>query len=613
MKFDIRNSLLVSVAGVLLALFSTHAAALTKTEVQKLLASDGASFDYFGVSVAVDGDTAVIGSHLDDSENNDNGSAYVFIRSGTAWTEQAKLTASDGAYHDFFGYSVAVDGDMAVIGAIGDDDNGQWTGSAYVFTRTAGTWTEQAKLTASDAAAGDQFGYSVAVDGDTAVIGTESDDNGEASGSAYVFIRSGTAWTEQAKLTASDAAEGDHFGISVAVDGDMAVIGSPYDDRDGYYTEGAAYVFVRDGSGAWTEQAKLTASTASGSQFGTSVAVDVDMAVIGARYARGSAPGSGSAYVFIRSGASWTEQGKLTASDGAYADQFGKSVAVDGDMAVIGAQYDDDNGSDSGSAYVFNVIDFVGPIVSDVTATPNPVAKNTGITLTATVSDSTTGGYNIASASYRIDGGSATPMSADDGLFDSDTEVVTASMPFAEAGVHTLCVSGTDSAGNTGERQCLLLAVYDPEAGFVSGAGWIDSPEGAFAADPTLTGKANFGFVSRYQKGKQTPTGTTEFQFQAGDLNFHSYSYEWLVIASHRAQYKGTGTINGTGNYGFMLFAIDESLTPSTDCDLFRIKIWDKDHGDAVVYDSQLGNAEDAEPTTQIGGGSIVVHTKGKK
>ena len=152
------------------------------------------------------------------------------------------------------------------------------------------------------------------------------------------------------------------------------------------------------------------------------------------------------------------------------------------------------------------------------------------------------------------------------------------------------------------------MVVYDPDGGFVTGGGWLNSPEGAYAADPTLTGKASFGFVSKYKKGATTPTGNTEFQFKAGDLNFHSRDYDWLVIAHHKAMYKGTGTINGAGNYGFMISAIDEELTPSTGVDMFRIKIGDKDNGDAVVYDNQLGEDEDADPTTEIQGGSIVIH-----
>lgn len=153
-----------------------------------------------------------------------------------------------------------------------------------------------------------------------------------------------------------------------------------------------------------------------------------------------------------------------------------------------------------------------------------------------------------------------------------------------------------------------MVVVYDPSAGFVTGGGCINSPLGAYVADPTLTGKASFGFVCKYKKGNSEPTGNTEFQFKAGDLKFHSDSYDWLVIAGHEAMYKGSGTINGAGNYGFMLSAIDEELTPSTDVDTLRIKIWDKDNGDAVVYDNQMGAADDADPDTAIQGGSIVIH-----
>jgi hypothetical protein len=186
---------------------------------------------------------------------------------------------------------------------------------------------------------------------------------------------------------------------------------------------------------------------------------------------------------------------------------------------------------------------------------------------------------------------------------------------YAATGVYTVTMSVTDKDGATSTAVFQFVVIYDPSGGFVTGGGWIDSPLGACQLLPacmTMTGKATFGFVSKYKKGATTPTGKTEFQFQAGDLNFHSSSYDWLVIAGAKAMYKGIGTINGVGNYGFMLSAIDANLTPSTDVDLFRIKIWDKDSGDFVVYDNQLADAEDADPTTAIGGGSIKIH-KAKK
>jgi hypothetical protein len=193
------------------------------SEQQKLTASDGETWDGFGRSVALWGDTALVGAFADDVDtNSDQGSAYVFTRDGTTWSEQAHLTASDGAAADYFGGSVALWDDTALVGAaFHDAGQGEYQGSAYVFTRSATTWSEQARLTASDAASGDLFGYSVALWGDTALVGASWDGVGlsEHQGSAYVFTRSGTSWSEQQKLTASDGEEGDSFGSSVALEG----------------------------------------------------------------------------------------------------------------------------------------------------------------------------------------------------------------------------------------------------------------------------------------------------------------------------------------------------------------------------------------------------------
>jgi len=323
----------------------------TWTQQAKLTASDAAVEDRFGDSVSVSGDTAVVGAWKDDDGGESSGSAYVFTRSGSTWTEQAKLTASDAAVEDLFGRSVSVSGDTAVVGSSFDDDAGESSGSAYVFTRSGSTWTQQAKLTASDAAVLDAFGRSVSVSGDTAVVG--------ASGSVYVFARSGSSWTQEAKLTASDAAAGDGFGISVSISGGTAVVGAKYDDD-----AGSAYVFTRSGS-TWTQQAKLTASDAAAYDwFGDPVSVSGDTAVVGANGNDDAGSASGSAYVFKRSGSTWTQQAKLTASDAAAGDLFGWSVSVSGDTAVVGASSNDDAGSASGSAYVFDLALPAAPVVS---------------------------------------------------------------------------------------------------------------------------------------------------------------------------------------------------------------------------------------------------------
>ena len=251
------------------------------------------------------------------------------------------------------------------------------------------------------------------------------------------------------------------------------------------------------------------------------------------------------------------------------------------------------------------------PIASNLVVDPNPVGINTMITVTANIDDTTTGGSDILTAYYTVDGGTPEAMAASDSAFDSPTEDVTATLMFAEAGVHTICVYGYDViVPDPSNVICVLLAVYDPSAGFVTGGGWINSPVGAYVPDPTLYGKATFGFVSKYKRGQSIPDGNTQFQFHAADMKFKSTAYDWLVIAGKRAQYKGVGTINGMGNYGFMLFGIDGDLQGGDGIDKFRIKIWDKDAGDAVVYDNEIAAGEDAEATTALGGGSIVIHSK---
>jgi hypothetical protein len=177
---------------------------------------------------------------------------------------------------------------------------------------------------------------------------------------------------------------------------------------------------------------------------------------------------------------------------------------------------------------------------------------------------------------------------------------------YTEAGVYEVKLTLTDSAGASVQSVFQYVVVYDPSGGFVTGGGWINSPAGAYAVDPTLTGKATFGFVAKYQKGANVPTGQTEFQFHVGNLNFHSESYEWLVVAGAKAQYKGIGTINGAGTYRFMLTAIDGDLLASgKGADKFRIRIWD-DNG--LIYDNQMGKDENGDFATEIQGGSIVIH-----
>ncbi|HRI68785.1 MAG TPA: FG-GAP repeat protein, partial [Polyangium sp.] len=320
----------------------------------KLLANDGATNDQFGAAVALSGDTAIVGARGDDSFQ---GSAYVFTRSNGVWTQQQKLTATDGAMGDWFGVSVALLGDTALVGAYRDDSGTNTDqGTAYVFTRSNGVWTQQQKLAATDGAMGDRFGESVALSLDTVLLGAPGDDdNGTDSGSAYVFLRNGTTWTQQAKLTAADGAASDFFGNSVALSGDTAIVGAHFDDVGANADQGSVYVFLRSGT-VWTQQQKLNATDgAGGDLFGYSLALSGDTALVGAVSDDiGANPDQGSAYVFLRSGMVWTQQQKLTATGSAASDSFGVSVSLSGDTALVGAPiYDVGAIPDQGSACLF--------------------------------------------------------------------------------------------------------------------------------------------------------------------------------------------------------------------------------------------------------------------
>jgi len=332
----------------------------------KLIASDAWPRAYFGYEVDISGDAIVVGA-VGDSWGGaliHAGAGYVFRRDGTGWTEEAKLTADDAAEDDGFGYSVAISGDTVVVGVPYDNDAGYASGSAYVFRRTGSNWTQEAKLTAGDAVRADYFGIQVAISDDKIVVGAKGRDEacpGDEycdSGSAYVFRRSGGSWTEEQELTASDAARGNYFGGSVAISGDTIVIGSPrwFGTASSHQS---AYVFRYNGTN-WIEEAKLTASDAalcdSGGiyKFGSPVDIDGDTVVIGAKDCDVS---RGAAYVFRRSGGSWTEEQKLTASDASEWDQF-FTATISGDTIVVGALGTDeacpqDPDCDSGSAYVF--------------------------------------------------------------------------------------------------------------------------------------------------------------------------------------------------------------------------------------------------------------------
>ncbi|MBT7082093.1 MAG: hypothetical protein HN929_11640 [Chloroflexi bacterium] len=413
------------------------------TQQAYLKAPNAEANDFFGYSVAVSGDTIVVGAHCEDSNqttisngttaNSDNsvsssGAVYVFIRSGTTWSQQAYIKASNADASDSLGEKIAISGDTIAVGSLYEDSNQTTitnattassdnsvsaTGAVYVFVRSGTTWTQQAYLKASNAELNERFGK-VALSGDTIVVGVSAEDSNQTTitngttassdnsasgaGAAYVFVRSGTTWSQQAYLKASNAGAGDQFGTSVSIFGDTIVVGANTEasnqtsitngttassDNSASNT-GAAYVFVRNGT-TWSQQAYLKAPNAeSGDYLSQSLSVSGDTVVVGSNAEDSnqatitnettasidnSAAFSGAAYVFVRVGTNWSQQAYIKASNSEANDRFGESVSISGDTLAVGATNEDSNQttitngttasgdnslSDSGAVYVFN-------------------------------------------------------------------------------------------------------------------------------------------------------------------------------------------------------------------------------------------------------------------
>ncbi|HEX7318024.1 MAG TPA: putative Ig domain-containing protein [Pyrinomonadaceae bacterium] len=328
---------------------------------EKLPAEDSTQGDGFGSALALSGDTAVIGAYMDGIGSNINqGSVYVFTRAHGVWSLQQKLTASDGKVHDQFGGAVALSGDTLVVGVQNDPVSADYNqGSAYVFTRSDGVWTEQQKLTAPDGQRYDLFGCAVAVSGDMVVVGARGDTVGSnyQQGSAYFFTRAGGVWTFQQKLTAPNGIGDayDSYGNAVAINEGTLAVGSYLTDVGILPNHGAVYIYARGHTG-WVQEKRLVAADRDfGDAFGVSVALSGETLAVGALWDDIDEHGDqGSVYVFTRGGGAWPQQQKLTAADGAAADQFGSSLALDGDTLVAGASRDDvGENQDQGSAYVF--------------------------------------------------------------------------------------------------------------------------------------------------------------------------------------------------------------------------------------------------------------------
>jgi FG-GAP repeat len=316
--------------------------------------SDGLAGDKLGISAGISGDYAIVGAYQDDiGTKTDQGSAYIFVRENGLWTEQAKLTASDGGAGNNFGISVSISGDYAVVGSPKASDVWALQGAAYIFARTGTNWVQQAKLAAADGIIGDYFGTSVSIDNDYVIAGAPNARVVYANqGAAYVFVRSGSTWAEQGKLTYSGGKFNDYFGNSVSISGDYAIAGAPYFDWFSA-NQGAAFIFLKTGS-TWTWQERLTANDGAADDFfGLSVSIDGDYAAIGAPYDDGSFTDQGAAYIFLRNGTTWGQQTKINATNNQLNAYFGNSVNINGSYAIVGVPNESANNFQGGVTHIY--------------------------------------------------------------------------------------------------------------------------------------------------------------------------------------------------------------------------------------------------------------------
>ena len=329
-------------------------------QVAKVVSQESVAGEHFGVNCALSGDTLVCGVPFHDEPGFDvTGAVYVYVRNGAGWAPQAQLLAPELDGLAKFGHAVAIDGDTLVASSPSDETGTPETrGAAYVFVRSGGTWSLEVRLEHPELADDTGFGDTVAISGDTIVVGATADSTAVPfSGSAHVFVRSGSEWTHEAELVPAEAQDGDNFGYQVDVWGDTAVLTSRFYDASGPFTdEGAAAVFVRSGT-SWTQEAFLMADdTIPNDRFGQAAALGDDLLVVGSwTVDAGGITNTGAAYVFERSAGEWAQQAKLVPSDVAFQDHFGYAVAISGGAVVAGSNADDNAaGIDAGAAYVFS-------------------------------------------------------------------------------------------------------------------------------------------------------------------------------------------------------------------------------------------------------------------
>ena len=447
--------------------------------------------------------------------------------------ELQKLVASDAAESDQFGRSVSISGDRAIIGARGDGDGGILSGSAYLYQWSSSQWVEQAKLTANDAQAFDAFGASVSISGDHAIVGAPGDSSpvgGSASGSAYIYQWNGQQWVEQVKLTASDAAAYDNFGGAVSINGDYVVVGAAGNDDEGSFS-GSAYVFQWNGS-QWSEEAKLTASNATASDFfGGSVSAGVDLVVVGATGSDDGVTDSGVAYVYHRNNGQWVEQTKLTASDAASGDNFGHTVAISGNRVIVG--------SPGSGGYVYEL---TGSTWNEQATLAANAASGSSVSISSDRA--------IVGATFSF-AGSAFVYQWDGSQWQEKAELIASDSANQDFFATSVSISG---------ERAIVGARGDDDGGSNSGSGYV------YDATPQLSGNTTL----------PDATGTETFEWSPGLANVAEW---WFYLGSQQ------GALNyyNSGSLSFSTQSATVSGLPVDGSNVYA-RLWYRLGGESTWY-----------------------------
>jgi hypothetical protein len=580
---------------------------------QKGLRIDGeAAEDSFGNSVVLssDGNCLGVGAIHNDGGGSNSGHVRVYTWNGTEWVQKGNDIDGEAANdRSGDGISMSSDGDIVAIGAGNNTGNGAYAGHVRVYAWNGAEWVQRGNDLDGEAAY-DQSGKYISLnsEGDIlAIDGQGNDANGSVSGHVRVYSWNGSAWMQLGEDIDGEAA-GDAFGkdISLSSDGSIVAIGAngnyvkvytyipPCDNTYSELDITACFSYTSPSGNTWTESdiytdiIPNTAGCDSIITINLTIGDDEDPTIIApSDITQINDPGLCNAILDLGS----PEVGDNCGIDGEPTNNA-PALFPEG-ITTVTWTVTDVYGNINTATQSVEIVNAV-PVISPITAPIDPVQVNTLVNVSANFLDN-----NLQSATW--DWGDE---STSEGVIGTE---ITGEHTYSTPGVYTLTLTLTDACGESVSDVFQYIVIYDPDGGFVTGGGWIDSPLGASTQYPDAVGKANFGFVSKYKKGSTVPQGNTEFQFKAGDLNFNSYVYDWLVIAGSKAMFKGEGTINGDGEYGFMISAIDGDRKTNGGDDMFRIKIWELITED-VIYDNQMGDDEDADPTTTIRGGSIVIH-----